>query len=433
MLELASGVVQGHYQFPAGLYQGFAVAQLASQQGPATPAVVLVGAEGMFRLDPPAGAAAGQHATLQPLFLCPHAFIAVDADNFALLPVTTDVNADGLSDFLLPGFTHQCLAIQQPDGRFVTQQLSLQLPVELHMPPFERATLQLELPADWQLFDLNADNRLDLLLGTSQRAGYFLQQADGRFATEFQPLPLPVQLAGSERQVKHFKQLNRVQFLRFEDLNQDGVPDVLLQQKQYGQDVADSQPALRVLYGKHTNRQFGFVAAEGLLALPGEMVGLEFADFNGDQRADASLLSAELSAGSLMSVLTGRGVALDLQVFPQLSDGQFATDPILERQSRYTLNIGTLNYGVLFSAGHFTADAEADLLFINQKQQLQLLPGSRKGWFQRKPLQLNTPLPSELKLISVLDVEQDGIAELLLRDRRPDGRVDLRIVSFVAK
>jgi hypothetical protein len=428
MLDLASGMVQGQYQFAAGRYQGFAVASLAGPAGQRTrPAVVLLGAEGMFRLAPSAG---GKDAALQPLFQCPHSFVAVDADHFALLPVTLDVNADGLSDFLLPGFTQQCLAVQQADGRFVTQLLQLQLPVELHMPPFERATLQLELPADWQLFDINADQRLDILLGTSQRAGYFLQQADGRFATQLQPLPLPVRLAGSERQVKQFKQLTRFQFLRFEDLNQDGLPDVLLLQKQYGNDISDSQPALRVLYGAMNAQQFGFAPKQGLLPLPGEMLAVEFADFNGDRRAEASLLSAELSAGSLMSVLTGSGVALDIQVFAQLADGQFASEAVLEQQSRYTLDVGTMNHGVLFSAGHFTADVYADLLFINQKQQLQLLPGSAGGWLNRKPQRLDMPLPAEQKLISVLDTNLDGISELLLRERRTDGSMALRIVSF---
>lgn len=482
----STGQLMAQQRFASGQYQGFALARLAklasnmtsaNKQAQATQTqstLVLLAADGVWALTAPLAApelpgAAG----LTALFQCPHVYAAIDADYFAPLPLVIDANADGLDDFFLPGGQAHCLALQQSDGTFVLQSLQQQVAVTLLTPPFERAQLSFELPAPPVVVDLNGDGRTDLLLGNSAAVGYFLQQSDGRFHPVAQPLPLPVPLAGSERQVRQFKQLSRYQFERFADINQDGVPDLLLRQKQYGQDLADSVAYLKIWYGalaggvlpqtaatdaqvagnvagnvtvtgnvtenvagsaatKPQALQLSFAGAPAPLNLPGELVSLQFADFNGDHRLDASLLSAELGASSLMSALMGHGVALDIRLYPQQANGQFGDKAVASHETRYTVDVGNANFGVLFHVGHFNADAAADLLFINNKQQLQLVPGSGRGWLNSKPLRLPTELPSRLQWISVLDIEQDGIAELLLRHPAPNGQLALQVVRFTA-
>lgn len=161
-------------------------------------------------------------------------------------------------------------------------------------------------------------------------------------------------------------------------------------------------------------------------------MSLQFADFNGDRRLDASLLSAELGAGSLMSALMGNGVALDIRLYPQQADGRFAKRAVASYETTYTLDVANTNIGVVFSTAHFNADNAADLLFLNDHQQLQLMQGSGNSRLSSKPQRLQAELPDRLQWISVLDIEQDGIAELLLRHLQPNGQLALQLVRLVS-
>ena len=442
----------------------------ASTRDQTQTSVVLLGADGVWALTAPFGAPAAAVPTA--LFQCPHAYAAIDVDFFAPLPLVIDANADGLDDFFLPGLQTHCLALQQSDGTFTLQSLQQRLPVTLLMPPFERAQLSFELPPLPLVVDLNGDGRTDLLQGSNAAVGYFLQQSDGSFHRVAQPLPLPVTLAGSERQIRQFKQLSRYQFERFEDINRDGVPDLLLKHQQYGEDLQDSVARLKIWYGAFAGvdatvvpaeaskngdggradttsvqagrtqtsqvaqtsaaLQLSFSGTPAVLDLPGELVSLQFADFNGDRRLDASLLSAELGAGSLMSALIGKGVALDIRLYPQQADGRFAKRAVASYETTYTLDVANTNIGVVFSTAHFNADNAADLLFLNDHQQLQLMQGSGNSRLSSKPQRLQAELPDRLQWISVLDIEQDGIAELLLRHLQPNGQLALQLVRLVS-
>ncbi len=426
LLNSRSLQVTASYALPAGVYQGFAVASLALPSGqPPQQEVVLLGKDGLYRLN------AGQPQLLLP---CQHIYQHIDENSFKLLPLVFDWNADGLSDFLLPGLSQHCLAIQQSNGQFIASALHYSLPFQITPQEFDQRQLQFDLPIDIRHFDVNGDQRADIVLAGSHGIVYFQQQADGHYHSTATALTLPVPLLASEKRLTQANPQTRYQFHRFEDLNNDGLPDVLVRQKQSGKDQADTQHGIRVFYGQRgEQQQYGFASTQGFIAYPAELVDIGFADFNGDKLQDAYVLGGELGAGSVMSVMLGGGVEMEIMIYPQQQAGTFAKKPVVRYQTEFTVDIHNISYGVLVDAGHFTADSYADLLYVNQKNQLQLRLGTADGWLTTTLKQPDRRLPADPQLLTVLDSDLDGINELLIRRPLATGGYELELVRFQEK
>lgn len=415
--------VVGNYKLPAAFYQGFNVANLAGQSAAETRSqLVLLGRDGLYQF---------QDGNVTKLIECNHVYARIDPNNFNVLPVVFDVNEDGLSDFLIPGFLQHCLAVQQKDGSFSNQILDFALDMHIQPQEFDSTELKFALPADIKIFDVNGDQRSDIVIAGKTKVDTFLQKNDGSYHSKSAPLLFPLML--SEQRGTQLTASTTYQFHRFEDLNLDGLPDVLLFEKQYGKTTTESSNGIRVLYGKRDKEQaLGFSATQGFIKKPGEMVTLLFADFNGDKLRDATLLSGELGAGSFMSVVMGGGVDMDISIYPQQASGLYADKPVVKRETEFKLDIHNLNYGVFISAGNFNGDSFDDLLYVNDKNKLELVPGSNKGWLKGRSIKVAADLPADPDLLNVLDLNQDGILELLIRTPQSKGGYDLRVVSFLS-
>ena len=423
LVDTNAARVVGNYKLPAAFYQGFNVANLAGQPA-AEPRsqLVLLGRDGLYQFE---------DGSITKLIECNHVYARIDSNNFSVLPVVFDVNEDGLSDFLIPGFLQHCLAVQQTDGSFHNQTLDFALDMQIQPQEFDSTELKFALPADIKIFDVNGDKHSDIVIAGKTRIDTFLQKSDGSYHSKSTPLLLPLTL--SEQRGTQLTASITYQFHRFEDLNLDGLPDLLLFEKQYGKTTTESSNGIRVLYAKRDKEQaLGFSATQGFIKKPGEMVTILFADFNGDKLRDATLLSGELGAGSFMSVVMGGGVDMDISIYPQQASGLYADKPVVKRETEFKLDIHNLNYGVFISAGNFNGDSFDDLLYVNHKNKLELVSGSSKGWLKGKSIKVAADLPADPNLLNVLDLNQDGILELLIRTPQPKGGHDFRVVSFLS-
>jgi hypothetical protein len=75
----------------------------------------------------------------------------------------------------------------------------------------------------------------------------------------------------------------------------------------------------------------------------------------------------------------------------------------------------------------------ADLLYVNQKNQLQLRLGTADRWLTTTLKQPDRRLPADPQLFTVLDSDLDGINELLIRRPLATGGYELELVRFQEK
>lgn len=340
----------------------------------------------------------------------------VDKKRFKTLDMVLDVNKDGLSDFLIPDFTAYHLLVQQADGRFV----QYDLPIASQSILFtDGPTYSAKTP---QQADINVDGRMDIGFAQDDSIRWYLQQTDGSFAKEPEIQQLGVgltpdlqaqQRAGDGRS---FTNLALRLFERLQDLNNDQIPDLVVQQAFY-KDAMDQQYSYQIHYGQKPDAG-GFVqfnkTPDQKINTNGVQFEVQFQDLDGDGRADFFTPVAEIGLSKIVSALLTGSADIDYQFFRQREDGSFGERPVYRQDITVgiSINSGQVNMPVATvlkdKAGVY------QLLIGDGESTLRSFGHVGAKLFSEKSRKFDTPLPKRGMTTLVTDLNQDGAEDLVL-------------------
>lgn len=385
--------------------QFFQNAKLAGQQAEQ---LVALSTDGLWRFDQSAQRWSQLHNVSS-------IYRVVDKKRFKSIEMALDVNKDGLSDFLIPDFTDYHLLVQQADGRFVQYELAVQAQSIIYN---EGPTVTVKTP---QQGDVNVDGRLDIGFAQDDTVRWFVQQADGSFAKEPTVQTLGVgltpdlqaqQRAGDGRS---FTNLALRLFERIQDLNHDGVLDLVVQQAFY-KDAMDQQYSYQIHYGKKP-------AVGGLVTFnkePDQKINtngvqfeVQFKDLEGDGRDDFYTPVAEIGLSKIVGALLTGSADIDYQFFRQREDGSFGERPVYRQDMTVgiSLNSGQVNMPV--AAVLKDKAGQSNLLIADDEDSLKMFGHVGAKLFSDKARKFTTPLP--LRGVNlVADVNGDGAEDLVL-------------------
>lgn len=347
-----------------------------------------------------------------------------------------DVNGDERDDIVIPDTAGYRVRLQRADGSLgeeVVVEESSAMTVTDGRVSFESRPLVGGNMTDDELADL-AVWRGDTLL-------VYEQMVDDRFAGK--PLRIPLQLGLlSEAEMQNRTQglgavdqegLVDTRVLQIEDLNGDGLPDVLTESL-LNLGVFDKENDFRLHLGRRDGAVISYSETEdALLASSGLQYGLVTTDLDDDGRKDLYVRKVRMSFGRVIRALLSGNVPLQLHFYRMTDDDTYPQEAnyVTRTNVSFSMSSGQVDVPAILVAD-FDGDGLKDLLMQTDADRLEYHPGIRSGeLFADDAARLTVALPRNGELVAVEDLDDDGLADLVLRYNESDGDGPSRTVRLL--
>lgn len=392
--------------------QFFAAAQLA---GYADKQLLLLTTEGVSRFD-------AQAQGFTPLFTSPSLYPVADTKRLWQLDIVTDVNDDGLSDLLIPDFVYYHLYVQNAQGQFT----HFRLPVESQSNLWGKEPNF--LPRKAYVFDFTLNGKMDIVFVRDDTLVVFAQNEDGGFSDSagvFKPGPV----ISSDKHAnvrtnegRDFSQLviNRVHDLQ--DLDGDGLTDLVIRREAFSSAVEQNY-SYRIHYGRRSDTGLVFEPEpDTQINTQGIQFESVFADINGDGRKDFYTPSASFGVGTIIRALVSGSANLDIQFYLMDEARNFASKP--DHNQRASANVSITRGSVdlpLFQVARLDSSGHKQLIIGENQERLRIYPPGNSRLFSNTSLRFSTPLPKDGRRVKVIDVDNNGLDDLVLPFDAQDG------------
>lgn len=421
------------YQLKQNHYQGFATAYLAINDHnqpqstaltQATPKehIVLFGTQGIYLIKEDGATLLIQQTSL---------FRVIDNKNFNHLPLVYDVNGDGLSDFILPDFHQYWIFVQNQQGEFIQSELAYSPTVNFQSSKFDDTSVQFVLPKQIQLLDVNDDGDLDIVFASKHTLQYFLQYKNGSFDKQPKKMVLPIELSAPESTVESYSNTTRYAFNRFDDINADGLQDIVIEKKIYEKDISDGEQQILVLFGQYkAHKQLSFELGNSTsITHKGELIEYGFADFNGDTLKDLYLLGADLDASSVVSALWGGSFTVDINIYKLDHKKGFSKKPDVSKETEFIIDMDQIVFGAMVHIADIDGDTRSDLLLQSDDNELAIYSGNSKKVLTKRSQKISIDLPTDPNLINIVKLKQDAQHKVLIRQTLKNSQIKFTLVD----
>jgi hypothetical protein len=357
-------------------------------------------------------------SAFKPFFKTSSMFSGRSWGSSPLMDMFTDINGDGLDDFLMPNFDGWAVALQQGDG-FQQPQLVGPRP---NMSFSETARYVAYRAEEAFLIDENNDGRNDIAFWQD---GYFEVHRQSNLG-QFSKVPVNLD-ANLKDMLSGYAQItigegakndegkNRL-LDEIVDINNDGVSDLIVKRiKTEG------------IFGWESEYEvyLGAVDENNLLKFPerpssiirtdGFQFGNERLDITGDGTQEFLVTSVDISIGAVITALITRSVSVDVSIYKMIN-GKFPAKPSTRKtiSARFDFGSGDLFIPAVLGAD-VTGDGQKDLLVQKDDTTLLVFPGQQgQTMFAKKAIKLSLALPASRTGFMVHDLDDDGRDELIL-------------------
>lgn len=347
-----------------------------------------------------------------------------------------DINGDDLDDIVVPDTAGYRVRLQRNDGTLgdeVVLQGSSAMSVSDGRVSFaSRPLVSGEMTGD-DLHDL-AVWRGDELHVYTQLPGYRFD-GEPRIVTLRIGLQSEAELLSRQESFGAVNQegLVETRVWSVEDLNGDGLPDILTESL-LNKGVFDKENDFRLHLGRLDGETIDYHEAEdALLASSGLQYGVQATDFDGDGRKDLLLRKVQMSFGRVIRALLSGSVSLQLHFYRMTDGDTFAAeaDFVTKTSVQFSVSSGQVDIPAIRVAD-FNADGIKDLMMQADQNELSFQFGVRTNkLFEKETVERAVRLPRNGELVSVEDLNDDGRADLVIRYNESDGDARSRAVRLL--
>jgi hypothetical protein len=330
-----------------------------------------------------------------------------------------DLNGDGLDDFLMPSFSGYEVAVQKPDGSFT-------LPVSLAAPPLMDMSYNNH---PWYqaknlfLADMDLDGRQDVVFWDDDQFVVYPQLDSGGFDRQSFLIPSQISLDydgldGMSVRMSNEDQSNKTVTVVYgiQDYNGDDLPDLMIMRVN-SSGVFRKKTTFSLhpgLAGKDRHVVFAMQPASSIES-KGIQYDMEARDLDGDSDLDLIVSSVELGVGKIIAALLTSSVKIELGIF-SMKEGGYSQKPDTTREITATFSLSSGEFwqpAVLIHDA--TGDGRADLL-LQDGNKLELYAGEATAdLFGSRLEPILSPMPRDPDLIESVDINSDGVIDLLMR------------------
>ena len=333
-----------------------------------------------------------------------------------------DLNGDGLSEIVVPGFDGLRVIQQMPDGslqgkgflrvrphtRFwnsLTYRAVIHDVPSLHYVDFDgNGWLDVVAFSDGQLYWYAMDESY----GMGERTPYLVQ--DFRPPKPFdptEPWDPPLRL------------------IKVADLNQDGVPDLVFSKNAPTDSVFTSTSSTLIYYGvpneEGTLDRFP-ADADQVFVSEGFTLPI-MVDIDGDRRIDLVQVNVEVTFWNAIRALIARSVKAEAAYYLMGAKGRYPDEPVEMESYSVKFSLNRFGHQPIATHGDLNGDGLPDLLLSADKEELGIHWGRKEiAWDSDYDEVLQEFLPIHQKRLYVRDLNMDGRDDLILTYIRSDNR-----------
>lgn len=375
--------------------------------------LLIGGVDGVFLVDLARG-------DLRLLMTLPSLFRVGSDEPLRHIDFAFDVNADQLDDLVLPDYDGVRIALQSDSGFGEPQFLRLQ-------PEFRFTEESAQFrPLEIYSFDFNNDSRIDV---AARRGREFIvfESVSGasEFAEEPRSYPIDIEITDDET-VRRLEDdllsvdqsdLQLTQIARVEDLNGDGLPDIVTHTT-LSDGVFDKRSEYRVHIARSSPGGLYFVREQdSTIAADDFQIGLEIVPAGPANRSDIVTTSVAFGFRQLIASLFSRSLTLDIRLHHLAREGVYSSDPDFTSQAklRFDLTTGFVSAPAIRFAD-FDGDGRVDLLTQIDDTGLRFesaISASERN--RSNDFEWRTSLPGDGTLIETAEVNGDNRADVLIR------------------
>jgi hypothetical protein len=350
-----------------------------------------------------------------------------------------DLNGDELDDLLVPDFGGLTIALQEADGSFAT-------PMNLLAEPemtLGATVVRYRLPRT-SLADANFDGQTDVLLLEDRKLRVYAANTGGGYDEQGTVLNLGLDIA-SKAQLQELENdrgdmdqsdLSIRVIERVADLDGDGAPDVLTEAT-HSRGVFDKSSDFAVHLGRN---QDGWVhhtdPPDSVMVSKGMQFDLVVEDLDGDGRKDLIIPSIQLGLGRVIKALFSGSMSMDLDFYRADELGHYPAKPNFSASTKVRIDMKKGHADVpAVLAADFSGDGIKDLLLQLNKDKLKITLGDGSpGLFAGPSFVISASLPRNGDRIQPLDVDADGLSDLVIQYGDSDGpELAGRLSVFLAR
>jgi len=220
---------------------------------------------------------------------------------------------------------------------------------------------------------------------------------------------------------------------RIDDLNGDGMPDILTESL-LNKGVFDKENDFRLHLGRLDGKQISYSNNEdALLASTGLQYGLIATDIDGDGRKDLLIRKVRMSFGRVIRALLSGSVPLQLHFYRMTDADTFADEAnyVTKTNVEFSVSSGQVDIPAI-QVADFDADGLQDLMMQTDPNELSFQLGVRNDeLFAEDAIRLSVALPRNGDLVSTEDINSDGRSDLVIRYNESDSEERSRTVRLM--
>jgi hypothetical protein len=347
-----------------------------------------------------------------------------------------DINEDERDDIVVPDTAGYRVRLQRADGTLgdeVVLEESSTMTVSDGTVSFESRPLVSGNMTD--------DDLPDLAVWRGDTLRIYEQLNDDTFNGTPQTVPLDLGLQ-TEAELRSrqagFGAVNQeglveTRILRIDDLNGDGMPDILTESL-LNKGVFDKENDFRLHLGRIDGERISYFNDEdALLASTGLQYGLIATDIDGDGRKDLLVRKVRMSFGRVIRALLSGSVPLQLHFYRMTDDDTFAEEAnyVTRTNVEFSVSSGQVDIPAI-QVADFDDDGLQDLMMQTEPNELSFQLGVRNDeLFAEDAIRLNVALPRNGELVSTEDINGDGRSDLVIRYNESDGNERSRTVRLL--
>ena len=324
-----------------------------------------------------------------------------------------DLNADGVSELVLPAWNGVRILQKKENGYTQLKQLSLTYGADgVKDINLLNGTCSGDLGFHLPMItahDLNTDKSIDLLVETSSGLAVFYQTGNLQFAERPNRV---LDVKSSYLEDLCFRTTGLA------DLNNDRLLDYCRVFTQSS--GTEYKTVIEIFLG---NMQEGYSTRPSKRIVLDEYgVGLSLLDLDGDGVFSVIVATVPVTPTSLVKALLVKGMPLDLHVY-ESDGGVFGDQPVMTKRVMCGLNFFKNACPVRYVGaltGDLDSDNKCDLVVITDDNELQVFPGGKKIIFADKPSIVRKT--RGVVALETADLNHDAKADLILLGRDEDGR-----------
>jgi hypothetical protein len=347
-----------------------------------------------------------------------------------------DINDDGRDDLVVPDTAGYRVRLQQPDGSLAEESLlagSSRMTVADGVVSFESRPLFSG--------DMNFDGLTDLGVWRGNTLLVYPQLSKQRYQRDPDTVRLGLGLL-SEAELRALQDdagsvdqrgLEQKSIVSVEDHNGDGLPDILVEST-ISTGVFDKRNDLRLHLGRREGDLLTYRDTEdALLASEGLQYGIVVIDIDGDGLQDLLVRKVRLSFTRVIRALLSGNVSLRLNFLRMTPEGSYAGEPnyVARTNVHFSMSSGQIDIPAV-EVADFDGDGLKDLMMQTRPDRLTLSRGvSGADLFTDDSRRFEVDLPRNGELVESMDVNDDGVADLVMRYTAADGEQASHIVRVL--